>query len=435
MTSLFPYQVEGAEWLAGKKHALLADPMGLGKSAQAIRACDAVRAQTILVLCPASVRENWRREFNKFAITGRKIVVLFDKHAQPQIGAVNVASYDGATGPLREKLMALKYDVVIADEAHFCKTMTSKRTKALFGFKKDKGYVHRAERVWLLSGTPAPNNPFELYPMCRVLFGDSFLKDGKAMNKWDFIGRFCTTIDRGFGQTITGGKNLQELKMRLQPYVLRREKQSRPPIIDVLPLSADALVLPPDLEELAASVEEALDLWGDPLRAIQATYDHIAALRRALGLAKVAPLAEWVIDQLDSGLEKIVIFAYHTDVLAGLAKALSKVSQIAYIDGSTPATKRDHEVQFFRNHPECKVFIGQMQAAGTGVDGLQVAEQMVLAEYSWVPAENEQAIGRIDRTGQKGNPLIRYAVVAGSLDERIAAVASRKAADIKQVFA
>ncbi len=442
MTALFPYQEQGAKWLTERKTALLADDPGLGKSAQAIAACDAIDAQRILVICPASVRENWRREFNRFSTKKRDVFALFSETQWRLHTGVLIVSYDGAAGKFYQRLMEKDYDVLIVDESHFCKTPTAKRTQMLYGAKGQPGLAHKAAHVWLLSGTPAPNNPFELYPMCRTLFAAGFKdKSGMIINKWAFINKYCTTRDNGFGKVITGGKNLDELRERLQPFVLRRKKadvlKDLPPIrFENLYLTSDKIKLPGDG---VAAIKAALDNIGgvaDPIaafRALEKKTGQVATVRRLLGLSKVAPLADWVKEQLESGMENIVIFAYHREVIQRLATALSEVSQIAQITGDTLPHERDAEVQRFQNDPACRVFIGNIIAAGTGIT-LTAASDLIFAEYSWVPAENEQAAMRVHRIGQKDSVLIRFAIAAGSLDERIGAVVRRKTETITQIF-
>lgn len=435
MTPLFPYQETGADWLATRDKALLADPMGLGKSAQAIAACDRVNAATILVVCPASVRETWRREFDRFS-AGQRVVNVLYKGQTPRSGAVNVASYEGADSTYFKQLLEMQFDVGIFDEAHYLKSPTAKRTKAVYGTATNQGLAHRCKHVWLLSGTPAPNNPIELYPHCKALFSEAFpRKSGKPLDKWSFQSRYCITRSTGFGEQIIGGKNLPELKTRLEPFVLRRKKEEvlkdLPPIrYEMLALDAGKLKLPADTEEWAKIALES----SEPLKVLNSVAPHLVTLRRILGLAKVQALSDWITEQLDCGMEKLVVFAHHREVLDGLEKNLPKDSHFSRIDGSTNAKSRDDQVQEFQHNKDCRVFLGNLQAAGTGLT-LTAACDMVFAEYSWVPAENQQAAMRIHRIGQKNSVLIRYACVAGSLDERIADVVRRKSADIKQVFA
>ncbi len=212
--NLYPYQQTGAAFLAGRKRALLADDMGLGKTAQAIAAATQVDAEKILVICPASVRENWRREIERFA--------------PGKISRWRVESYDSARSNFGF-LLDIGYDLIVIDEAHYLKSATAKRTQAIFGPKCDGvgGLVEKAKYVFLLSGTPMPNHPAELWPMLRSCAPETILsaRTGKPWSYWQFVKGYCKTRNNGFGEQIVGGKNLDQLKSALQPFMLRRLKE------------------------------------------------------------------------------------------------------------------------------------------------------------------------------------------------------------------
>lgn len=430
MTTLFPYQEIGAQWLAKVGRGLLADDPGLGKSAQAIVAACQVNAQKILVLCPASVVENWRREIGFWA----------PPFKAPRF---RVESYDMARGRNFEFLMEIGYDLVICDEAHMLKTRDTKRTQAVFGKKCDGvgGLIEKAKHVFLLTGTPMPGHPAELWPMLRAVMPDAIigLKSGLPVAYWPFAMRYCKMERNYLGHdTIVGGKNLPELRERMKPFVLRRKKSDvlseLPPIrFDVLPL-AGKITIPPDMaDEVAAQmreVQKALEDGG--VAALKAIAPHVATLRRLTGVAKVAPVVEWVKDQLDGGMKKIVLFAQHKEVIEGLRNYLAKTHGIAVIDGSV--TDRQVQVDRFQNDPAVKVFVGQIQAAGTGIT-LTAASDLVFVESSWTPTDNTQAAMRINRIGQKNACMVRFATIAGSIDEQIQKACARKMADIKELFA
>jgi SWI/SNF-related matrix-associated actin-dependent regulator 1 of chromatin subfamily A len=121
-----------------------------------------------------------------------------------------------------------------------------------------------------------------------------------------------------------------------------------------------------------------------------------------------------------------VLFAHHREVIEGLQAGLSGHVSIT---GQTPASSRGFIVDTFQNDPHARVFIGQIQAAGTGIT-LTAASDVLFVESSWVPAENQQAAMRIHRIGQKNACLIRFATLAGSIDEQIQKAVARKTADI-----
>jgi len=215
VASLYPYQSDGRDFLAERESGLLADEMGLGKSAQAIAAADQVGAKSILVICPASARINWERELARWLL-------------DPKAVEIKVVSYDKARGSEREGLMIRGWDVLILDEVHFLKSWKAKRTRTIYGALCDgeDGLVSQAKYIWALSGTPAPNNVTELWPMMRALFPESLVGDKpEPMSLWDFTSRYTTGYQTKYGYRVTGGRNLEELKERLAPHMLRRKTE------------------------------------------------------------------------------------------------------------------------------------------------------------------------------------------------------------------
>ena len=129
---------------------------------------------------------------------------------------------------------------------------------------------------------------------------------------------------------------------------------------------------------------------------------------------------------LSGGVEKVVVFAHHRSVMAALTEKLARFGVVSIGGGTTPL-QRAHAVASFQNEPGVRVFLGQLQAAGVGIDGLQtVASHVVFAEASWTPGENEQCVDRLHRHGQYSGVLAQFLVAPGSLDERILGTAIRK---------
>ncbi len=424
MTELYPYQRAGAAWLAERPRALLADEMGLGKSAQAIAACDATGAQEVLVICPASVIETWKREFRKFSRMG--IV--------PQC-----TSYEGATKYDSTSKSDKRFDILILDECHYLKTPTSKRTRAVFGEKCDGvgGLIERADRVICLSGTPMPNNPAELWPALRALAPETITnsKSGKPYSYWQFVSKYCRTVDKGFGQQIVGAKNHDKLAEAIKPFVLRRLKAEV--LKDLPPIRFDTLHMegriPPELLGPEADMIRAA-LESDGVEGLRSLTPYVATLRRLTGLAKAWPAAEWVKTWLECCDDKIVIFAHHQEVIQAIHDKVKSTDYLTvFLTGATAPLNRMKAIDAFQNNPRCRIFLGQIQAAGTGIT-LTAASDVLFVESSWVPAENQQAAMRVHRIGQKNACLIRFATLAGSIDEQIQRAVARKTADISQVL-
>ena len=437
---LYPYQVEGAHFMADRVAAYLGDEMGLGKSAQAIAACDLVRAKSVLALCPAVALTNWMREFRRFQTTHRRVVGISSGSDARATEGVTICSYDlAARQEVHAILMQLRPDVLILDEAHYLKGRKTHRTQAVFGPECDRmgGLAEGAKRVFALSGTPAPNNPAELWPLMRALFPKSITRDGNIMDYWTFLRRFCIWREGMHGTRITGGRNLAELRARLAPHLLRRRKTEV--LKDLPPIRFETVTLHPQ--------GPLLDLWqaedgpeGDELKKLLEQDDadlaeaavHVAKLRRLTGLAKVASVVELLQDELAGGLNKIVVFAHHREVIQKLADGLSSFG-VVVLQGSTPPTQRQAAIDGFQNDPAIRVFVGQLTAAGTAIT-LTAASNVLFAESSWTPSDNAQAAMRVHRIGQRSGVLVRFATLSGSLDEAITETVRRKTAVLAQIF-
>lgn len=453
---LFEYQSQGAEWLFGLRKALLADEMGLGKSAQAITAASRLKPSRVVVLCPAVARDNWDREFRRFSDRAWRSNIIYSRTEPRRLDAdLIISSYDladGVAGCLRD---SERIGVLILDEAQFLKSTESKRTQVTLG---RGGLVRRADRVWALSGTPAPNHAAELWPLLFT-FGQT------KLSYPEFVERFCNTYrfkpPRGEPRIqITGTKTerIDELRAILAPIMLRRRKVD---VLKDLPsISFSDIVVPAnpvdyeiqyvqwthpydrraELEaiidkerKLVTAICDASETWKQTFSGISGVMGSVAGLRRYTGLQKVDGIAELVASELENGdYEKIVIFGIHQGVIEGLRQKLRPFKPVT-LYGQTPAAKRQINVDKFQKNPRCKVFIGNIQAAGTAIT-LTAAHNVLFAEQSWVPGENAQAAMRCHRIGQERPVTVRFAGLANSIDEKVASTLRRKTKELMHLF-
>ena len=464
MTDLFPYQVEGALWLSTKPHALLADEMGLGKSAQAIAACDHINATNILVVCPASVRVNWTREFDRFSTQKRPITLIETGKVAPQPG-INVVSYDLIAGneKLRKQLKERQWCALILDEVHYLKERTAKRTKAIYGHNKHPGIAHSARHVWRLSGTPMPNNPSELY---------THLKSAgvETRSYYDFVFQYCDGFEGNWGYQITGTKQeaIPALRQQLSTIMLRRKKEDvavqLPPIVfheitvpkndvevdpwfyenwaqlDRNPGKAVAMFLD-QLNEQNQTLAKSLNAIQqsshynslDALRLIESYAKSTSTLRRYIGLAKLNACLDIIEEELKTNqYAKIVLFAVHAQVIEQTRQRFRKFGAVTLF-GGTPPEKRQRHIDMFQKDKHCRVFVGQVVAAGTGIT-LTAASEVAFLEASWVPADNAQAAMRVHRIGQTEKVRCRFFVCADTVDEQVMRVVAKKSRDIAKVL-
>lgn len=454
----FPYQMEGAAFLAQRTYGFIADEMGLGKTAQAIIACDTVGASTILVVCPASVKWNWEREFERFSPMGHRVTIIETaKDAIPADGVV-VISYDMAT-TLAHKLRSRPWDVLITDEAHYLKDRSAKRTKAIYGRGANyPGIAAKAAHVWALSGTPAPNHADELYTHVRAagLTNESY---------WDFTFRYCSGFESDFGFKIMGHKNVDELKALLKKFMLRRTnvdvKNELPPLDfqQIYVERSNVRLDPYFYEQIQARRITESQFFGElkvadtTLRsALQSVYQtktpnenrltilegmqaSSVSLRRFIGLAKVGNICDIIKDELKNhAYDKIVLFAVHQSVIEEARILLGDFNPVT-LYGKTPADKRQKNIQKFMTNKYCRVFIGNIEAAGTGIDGLQKAAcEVAFLEQDWVPSRNAQAIMRVHRYLQERPVRVRIFTMRKSSDELVQDTLMRKSRELTKIF-
>lgn len=451
--SLLPYQEIGAKFLAERKGALLADAMRLGKSAQAIVAADTVKAASILVLCPAIARVNWAREFDKFSPRSRVCdVILSGKQALNPEAHATICSYDLLqNGALFAVLHSRKWDVLILDEAHYLKSITADRSKLVLG--KD-GLVHRAKHIWALTGTPAPNHAAELYPLLRVLGGYSGAFDA-------FVSKFCTGKNTPYGFRINGTKNEDELKALLAPVMLRRTKAEVRPELPKTQYS-DIVVEPGEIDvgeleqafsgyisdprgwegltedvettrALVAAQFDAAKTEEEKLAILSAMVTKTAMLRRYTGLLKVPAIVELVKAELLGGLSKIVLFGVHRAVIEKLRDGLSDFGAVT-LYGGTPPMKRERHLRAFNEDKHTRVFVANIQACGVAISLANGASDAIFVESDWVPMNNAQAAARIDGPHKTETNFVRFAALAGSLDEHVTRTLARKTRELAKIF-
>ena len=383
--TLKPFQIEGAKFLSERYHALLADEMGLGKTVTALAAAEAVGSVKALIVCPASVRTGWAQEISECGMTRSRF---------------HIVSYNQAV-----KGLPGSWDLLILDEAHFLKTPESQRTQAIFG--NGTGIARRAQRIWGLTGTPVLNRPRELYPILKTLHS----KGIAPYDTWErFAQRYCGAFFDGYSINTKGASHIEELRGRLDGFMLRREKK------DVLKELPPRIVSHPPVELSAPELSPILELEDEignreaylsPTHEDYAQLGDMARLLKVTGVAKVPAVSAFISDLLETE-NKVVIFARHRDVISGLAEALKTKNPVTYVGGMSDDQKKNAVSKFVRDS-ECRVFIGQIQAAGTGINGLQtVCHNVCFAELSWVPGEMSQAIDRCHRIGQGSDVVNVY---------------------------
>lgn len=440
-TKYLPY------FLAG--HHLAAWEPGTGKTVGALSALkalsrDKARHGRALFIVPANVRYQWLFNAERFGfraqlIENRKMAV--DPSAQ-----VVIVSYHAVIAPdVWRSAMLLKWDVLVLDESHYCKTPSTKWTKAIFGARKSTPacLYRRADRVWCLTGTPVMLDPSDLWVMVSRLYPKA-LEDGNVQNRKQWIYRWCQGYETPYGFRVTGARDADQLHELLKPFMSRVRKRDvfknrKEPLFDRLRLPPRKVTVTAGLSDAIERLLERLADEGDDAAAFAvrelAAQPGVMELRRELGLSKAKEVAEYVVSEM-RGLpgEKCIVFYQHTDVGNAIFKALDEAGFApALYRGGVASRKREADKQRFINRPECRAIVVQQQAGGIGLDGLQIARRVFIAEEPWTPGQLDQIISRADRGGQEGRVHATSIVIAGSYDEKMARVLDRRARMVAQI--
>ncbi|MAG24113.1 hypothetical protein CMI47_00910 [Candidatus Pacearchaeota archaeon] len=428
---LYPYQRQGVLWLQmAQGRAILGDDMGLGKTPQALVFLESSPASRVLVVCPASVTHNWRKEAARWAPSFHFEVAKNTKDARKRILAEAAHPREawvvtwGLLYRIVDELLAAGFDSVVADEAHAMKEITAKRTRAAVDL------LHQAERRLLLTGTPVRNRPKELWSLGHAVdplepYFTVFVPYGER-----FCGPRNTRLPNGRTVRMYRGKTrVKELNHLIRPFLLRREKTE---VLKDLPpkrrQSID-LVAPArftrEYQAAVVALREEL-IRGEGHKALGA----LAAMRKEVGAFKVPAALEWL-EVLVAASEPVVVFLVHKDVRKTLEEGLEKM-KVRYraIVGDTPQARRQEIIESFQAG-EIDVLIGS-EAMKEGVTLTRSSYTLHLERF-WVPGDELQAEDRIYRIGQDKTVLCTYLHLQGSLDDHVAALLERKTQTINEI--
>ena len=436
---LFDYQQSAALMMAGQSRFGLHDEMGIGKTATTIGAINASLATRCMIVAPAMLRENWIKEFDKFSTYPLRTVKAKTVHDfiawQRGRFDVLITSYEGAVKYAKDFRKRGEFiDVIGMDEAHYLKNDEANRTRAILGRDSSGGFdsiVGYAEHAYHITGTPMADNPLDLY---------TFLKFSNRIDR-----NFNEFVDRYFSKEVGTFKvkyspnpvMLPELKALLADARIARTHKDvgleLPPIwLKEVLLEGGAI----DLGELEANyphleqrIVEAIETNNIGLLEL----DYMSTVRRLVGKAKAQPYSKLLVDELDNGSGKRVVFCAHTEPLLYVHQYLEKhgyKSVVAY--GDTTERDRQEAVRSFMEDPTVKVFIGNIKVAGVGLT-LTESSEIDILESDWSPANNAQAIKRVHRYGQKNEVHARFITLANSIDVAVNKTVARKTASIAEI--
>ena len=419
--ALFPHQRIASGFLAANRRALYWGDPGIGKTAAAIAASGRAGCQRILVLAPLSTLVHWQREFWQW---GRRPAHIVRKADDIEFGHVYIVNPERLYNkPLMQRLLAEQWDCLILDECQAYKNPDAKRTKLVYG---KNGLVHRTGRCWLMSGTPCPQGPVDLFVPLRVLWPEVVA----GMSRDSYIDYYHVLAEDKI--KILGGRNLDDLTAKMAPFTLRQamdECHLPPLLIGTYPLAPDDLIFD-DFDLNRATAAAKLDGWdrldeADMMDLVMENSLALSTVRALLSSAKAPRIAEIAVEEFEDGLDKLVIFSWHLAALHKLRTILDYY-QPGLITGAIGPAQRQADIDRFQTDPDCRVILVQGDAGGLGIT-LTAASQCWFVDCPWTASQAVQAVKRLHRMGHKRPVLARLFCVAGTIDDAVAGVIRRKA--------
>jgi superfamily II DNA or RNA helicase len=427
---LLPYQLDGIAFAAHAGRAVLADDMGLGKTIQGVGVAEFLARETgirkVLVVCPASVKSQWKNEIHRFC--DRDVQLVSGPNANrltqySQDAFFTICNYEQVLRDILD-VEQVNWDLIILDEGQRIKNWESKTARVIKGL--------RSQFALVLSGTPLENRLDDLYSVVQ------FIDQRRLGPGFRFFNQHRVVDDKG---KVLGYKNLEKLRENLRPILLRRTRDSvkleLPPrtteIVRITPTDEQLSLHHANMQVVASIVRKKFISEMDLLRLRMAL---LAARMSADSTflnnkeppgfsSKLDRLAELFDELFDEEGRKVVLFSEWTTML-DLIEPLLKKRKLSYVrlDGSVPQKQRQELVHEFQTNPECKLFI-TTNAGSVGLN-LQAANTVINVDLPWNPAVLEQRIGRAHRMGQTQPVQVYVLVTEGTIEENLLQTLSAK---------
>ncbi len=427
-TRLYPYQEDGVRFGLYRKAALIGDEMGLGKTLQAIvlgiLKKEVFGFKRILVITLASLKEQWKREIERFT-QEKGVVVAGSPQTRQQTyfhdpALFKITNYEAV---LRDVTTLRRYkpDLIILDEAQRIKNFATKTADAVKSLPRKHSLV--------LTGTPLENRLEDVYSIVQ------FLDPYMLAPLWRFAADHFM-LSRNKKDKILGYRNLNLLHDKLRPLVIRRRKEEvlkdlpeqvtntyyleladaqakmhSGYMASLLPLLNKKFLTPMDLRRIQIILLQ-----------MRMVCDCTYLVDRKTRISPKLKELEGILDELVlQNRRKMVIFSEWTTMTFLIAKQLSKMGiPFVELSGKVPVAKRQALIDEFTNNPECKVFLST-DSGGTGLN-LQAADCVLNFELPWNPAKLNQRVGRVHRIGQSSSSInVINLVSKDSIEEKILA--------------
>lgn len=427
--SLMEFQKEGVGFIESRNgNVIVGDEMGTGKTITVLTYISNHPELTpVVIVVPATLKYNWKKEADKWLLTKRDIQILEGKKTKKlkKSSDIIIINYD-IVHAWRKEIANINPKVLVLDECHAIKTSTTKRTKGV------KHIAKKAKHIIPMSGTPAINRPAELYNSIKLVEPELF---GSFQS---YAQRYCDAYFNGYGWEYKGGSNLEELYDILSNIMIRRKKED---VIKDLPEKRRTFVSL-DLTNISDYNKAENDFieWVRENKGKRAA-DRASSAEKLVKVGTLRLLAvrgalansiQWVKNFLADYDGKLVVFAVHKEIISALMEEFGDIA--VKIDGSVPTGEvRQTIVEKFQNDKNIRLFVGNIKAAGVGIT-LTASSNIVFLELPWTPGELEQAEDRCHRMGQKNAVNIWYLLAENTIEMELAKMIDSKRNILSQVL-
>jgi SWI/SNF-related matrix-associated actin-dependent regulator 1 of chromatin subfamily A len=401
------HQKEAIQKLVENKKFILADDMGLGKTTSTIIAALESGSKKVLIICPATLKINWKREIENYS--DKSIYIVEGKNFNPDADFV-IINYDiiknfhDTKKKGESKIINSNFDLVIIDEAHYIKNATAQRTKLI------NDLVKKVDRLWLLTGTPMTSRPIDYFNLL------SLIESPVAKNWMAYAIRYCQGYQFSVGSrkvwNVMGASNLEELRDRTSNLVLRRLKENVLDLPEKIITPVYLRLKSKNYEDIMGEYYDWYDKHPEESKSLTVQFTKLTKIRQVIADEKIAHTIELAENIIEQG-KKVIVFCNFTDSLNKICEHFGKSA--VKVDGSMSKPERQHSVDSFQDNEKIKVFVGNIKAAGVGIT-LTSAEAVIMNDLSFLPSDHSQAEDRAYRYGQKNNVLVYYPIFENTIE-------------------
>jgi SWI/SNF-related matrix-associated actin-dependent regulator 1 of chromatin subfamily A len=411
------HQKYAIQKLVENKRYILADDMGLGKTTSTIIAALEAGAKKVLIICPATLKINWKREIENY--TNKSVSIAEGKNfsSEEDFVIINydiIKNFHDTKRKNESQIISANFDLVVVDEAHYIKNAQAQRTKLI------NDIVKSVDRLWLLTGTPMTSRPIDYYNLLSLV-------DSPVAKNWmAYVIRYCEGYQFRVGPrkvwNVMGASNLEELRDRTTNLILRRLKE------DVLDLP-DKIITPVYLRLKSKEYEEVMGEYynwyeknPEESKSLTVQFTKLTKVRQIIADEKINQTIEIAENIVEQG-KKVIVFCNFTNSLNKICEHFGKAA--VKLDGSMSKGERQDSVDNFQNNEKVKVFVGNIKAAGVGIT-LTAGEAVIMNDLSFLPSDHSQAEDRAYRYGQKNNVLVYYPIFENTIEGIIYDILNKK---------